>query len=424
MKYGFRVFLVSLFVFPYFIGWAQSVIKLYDFYPNELEKGAFGIRAELNSNSTALTATFQNKRLTGGFINDAEKDAMLSRANQTNSTGSMTEAAAFMSFKPSKILDAENSKFSFLFLLSDRRIQNAYFTDQMLDIFLNGNRSFAGQTAYMSPFYQTNIGYQSFRFMSNMEVNDKVNVGFGVSLINGEQLQNIDASTLNLFTSEFGDTLILEGMGTIIISDTSNVGFLKNNGIGGAFSGYINLNINIIPNLNIPAQLYFEVRDLGWVNWSSRTETYRFDTTYLFDGIEYENIFDDGSFVDDRPIEDRIEEVSELTVGSRNAMLPAEFQLRLRQEFEKYILELGTSYFLNSNFSAYIHGSAYRKLSDQLSLGLESNYGGYGRFDLGVGMNYQSEHVGLILGSRSMSGWVNPDKWAGQSFYFQMHWLW
>ena len=424
MKYDSKISLLFIFACTVLTAQAQSVLELDGFYSGEFGKGMAGIRTELNSNSTALTATFQNKRLTGGFINDNVKKAMLSRAGNTNRTGSMTEATAFVSFTPSKVLNADNTKLSFLFSLSDRRLQNASFTDQMLELFFYGNRSFAGQTADMSPFYQTNIGYQSFRFMSNMEVNDKINVGFGISLINGEQIQNIEAKTLNLFTSEFGDTLILEGNGTILTSDTSNLGFLKNNGIGAAVSGYINLNINMIPNLNVPARLYFEVRDFGWISWNTRTETYRFDTTYVFDGLEYENIFDNGSFVDDRPVEERIEEVSERTAGKRNEQLPAEFQLRLRQEFEKYIVELGTSYMLNSSFGAYFHGSGYRKISDQFSLGLEANYGGYGRFDLGIGMNYQSEHIGFMVGSRSMSGWVNPEKWAGQNFYFQTHWRW
>ena len=107
----------------------------------------------------------------------------------------------------------------------------------------------------------------------------------GISFLNGNHHLSYIIRNGNLYTAPFGSSINLDYNINTFMTDTSNFSLFTNNGNGIAFD--IGLNFNF-QNKNID----LSITDLGFIMWNTSSNTFFTDSSFNFQGIEIENIFD------------------------------------------------------------------------------------------------------------------------------------
>ncbi|TWR31689.1 hypothetical protein FPZ43_04240 [Mucilaginibacter pallidiroseus] len=149
------------------------------------------------------------------------------------------------------------------------------FSDESVGIF-NG-ASFFPQDSY-SNIFNDNIRYQAYHqigFSYRENINKKVSFGFKISALLGIEYQNLDIDNSQFVIDRPNDRASLGLAGTYRINYTPGdftrhdlLPTLRNPGAGISFGTTIKTRDNFVIQAN--------VKDLGFIHWSARSNTYRF----------------------------------------------------------------------------------------------------------------------------------------------------
>ena len=223
--------------------------------------------------SNGLNKGFLNTFLYGGFISNDLKNKWINLDSEENVIYS--EISNSISYR--------NLKYNIGISLADRNIINASFPDDLMRIYLFGNFDYQNKTI---DFSNTNIRidrFQQYKLDYTYSIN-KTNIQAGISYLAGNHHTSFIIENGTFYTAPLGVYLDVSYDINANVTDTSSLNIFANNGNGMAFDIDIDLTLN-------SNTLDFYIQDLGFINWKKESITYNTDSSFIFSGVEVENIF-------------------------------------------------------------------------------------------------------------------------------------
>ena len=225
--------------------------------------------------SNGLNKNFLNSFLYGGHITDSVKNKWLNSSNKDNIINSeiINELRYTFRFKKQRIE----------FSIADMNIINSSFTDDLLHLLFEGN--FQNQDKTLD-FSNTNIRadrYQQYKIRYGTTINN-INIDGGVSYIAGNHHLSYIIEEGSVYTAPFGTYLDIEYDMNAYITDTSNLSLFANNGNGIAIDFSTDFQIK-------KHNIHLSLENLGFIMWNTSSIKIATDSTYNFQGIEVEDIY-------------------------------------------------------------------------------------------------------------------------------------
>ncbi len=412
-----RIFL--FFVFAPIISFAQIIDLFQDYQLQDSTQWTFGIRTHVFNNSTALTARVLNTAFYGGYIDTEQKNNILSRADEINTSGSSLNTSIYVAKRISHFRNQETFGLSVFGKIADRQENLAMFNDKALQLIFNGNKQFTGQTISLDPLEYNQFRYSQFQVGISKDFKSGNGFTVGASFLYGHNNRHITSDRMDILISETGDRLSTDAEFTIHETDPNNPNFFEYNGAGFSIDLEGRFAVQLVSDSSNPGTFHFSVSDLGFIQWHGTSLQTEVDTFYSFTGINIENIFDPNSPTTGSP-QNLWDSISVQSKQAYILNIPNTIHFYLEQNIQKFRLTMGGAHRNKAYYYPYFYGKCGYLVAKNLTLTGQLNYGGYGKFGGGIEILHESESHSLKLGSTNIEGFLAPDQWAGQSIYFQI----
>ena len=362
------------------------------FSNDTLTSGSIGYYYNYSLNASSIGAKQIIKYYSSNYIENEFKDELLDFNKNCRFNFSTHFDHAIFGF------NFRNKKLSHLtFGLSDRSNTYGVFTNDALNIFLNGNKIFAGDTAILNPVHLNNFNHKEV--YTELTLNFKKNkihhtINIKPKLLFGNRYSFYKIDEASIYTQQIGEFIDIILKGTFISSDSLNSSAYALNGFGLGTDIDYSLLIN---NSNI----LFSIKDFSFISWNKRTSIIEIDTSIYFEGILIEDITN----LTDSIFANYTDSLTNFDLGSNNRhtfLLPTTIHLEY-----SYLLKKGK---INKVYSGIIHRfNAYHKplfyTGIQFSLEKSNfkttlNFGGYNSFSINNSYN-------VMFGNYALSLWAN-----------------
>ena len=225
--------------------------------------------------SSALNYNFLNTMLYGGHITDDMKNTWINNGDKNNVIHS--------EIKNSLSYTYYFNKKSIGFVVANIDVLNANFTDDLLRLSFEGN--FQHQNTTLN-FSNTNIRvsrFQQYKIQYKSKFKD-IQINGGISYLSGDYHVSYIIEEGYIYTAPFGSYLDVSYDMNAFITDTSDFSIFANNGNGLAIDFGTDFRIKKY-NINI------SLTDLGFIIWKPSSIKISTDSTFNFQGVEIEDIF-------------------------------------------------------------------------------------------------------------------------------------
>tara|TARA_B100001939_G_scaffold306353_1_gene285835 strand:+ start:4523 stop:5776 length:1254 start_codon:yes stop_codon:yes gene_type:complete len=263
MKWLIAIILIPNFVFSQ----KDTTISLKDNTNNLVEWNT-----KFNFTTNGLNQSFLNSFTKGGYISDNVKNKWLDLSKESN----------ILYFELNNSISYQNNAKKFGLEIADRNIINVSVSKDLIRLALFGNYNYQNQNLNIS---NTNIRltrFQQCRFSYSFNYK-KLNVKTGLSYIVGNYLTSYNVKSGNIYTANYGSLIDVNYEMSAFISDTANLNPFANNGNGFAYDLVINFKLK---DFDIKAYMY----DFGSIKWNPSSIIYNADSTFIFSGVEVDNI--------------------------------------------------------------------------------------------------------------------------------------
>ncbi len=377
-------------------------------------KSFAGIQANYYYNSNAVTNQFFSSLYQGQYIDSTLKNAVIDKLAAKNRVGGEFNFSIFAKICP----DSGSSKNTYWFKIGEKNIAGFSFSNNMFKLIFNGNSQFAGQNIDLGKSVLNSIQYQYLTGGIEKTIGENHNmiVGAGLSLIKGSNHLNIAIDKAVLFTQQDGEYLDLDLNYGLKQTDTSNTGYASFNGFGTGLDLYYRLMLKNQSQLNISAS------DIGFIHWNGNSLQSSADTTYHFEGLEINNIF---QLIDtastDQNLQDTIVNgfIPKTKQKSYNSMLPTQIHFNYLHHIgsTSFYATVGIKYMFNAGYfpKTYIGGAWYTKSFDVIT---SVSYGGYTNisWDLRLRKTFLKTFE-IYAGCNNLLGYIIPKSTTSQGAY-------
>jgi len=313
-------------------------------------------------------------------------------------------------------------------------ILNARFTDDLLRLGFEGNFHHQNKTL---DFSNTNIRadrFQQYKIRYGTTIN-KAKINAGISYLAGNHHLSYIIERGSLYTAPFGAYLNIEYDMNAFVTDTSNFSVFANNGNG--------LAIDFSTNFSIQEyDIHLSITDLGFIMSNTSSIILATDSTFNFQGVEVEDIFNfNDSVLEANNI---IDDVIRTNTTSFKSYIPATIHLSVSGRTEYKYLKTYTAgvvakwqpYMDNkplsfakisqglreSNFSPFYYiNSIFNATNYDIIPSI--SYGGYiNDTNIGLAFSKGKKHK-FIIGTHHLEDIFNNDQAKNVSLYFniQLH---
>ena len=231
-----------------------------------------------------------------GYLDDDLKNNILNLNDQHTINFDFTSSLKYTE----KIRNNLFYNFSF----SDITQLNAKFDNDLLKLALKGNYDYQDETLNFDNTRIRATRYQQFKLHLENSA-DKYSIGLGISYVHGNHNYTIISNNASIYTAPMGLYLDLNYDINGYITDTVDFSLFENNGNGvaldltGSYSAF-----------NHKLEVY--MHDLGFIMWSNNSNNILVDSSYIFNGVTIDNIFDfNDSILEASNIVDDYDNVSE-----------------------------------------------------------------------------------------------------------------
>ena len=227
---------------------------------------------DFNFTTNGLNQSFLNSFTEGGYITDNVKNKWLDLSKENN----------IVYFELNNSISYENNAKKFGVEIADRNIINVSVSKDLMRLALFGNYNYQNQNLNISNTNVRLTRFQQYRFNYSFNYK-KLNVKTGLSYIVGNYLTSYNIKSGNIYTANYGSLIDINYEMSAFISDTANLNPFANNGNGFAYDLVINYKLKYF---DIKAYMY----DVGSIKWNPSSITYSADSTFIFSGVEVDNI--------------------------------------------------------------------------------------------------------------------------------------
>ena len=332
----------------------------------------FSIESEAYSNSTAIPASFSNSFLFPKFIDETLKNNAFDRLNDKNRFGFLFQTKIGASFYLDSTWRAQQQAFEVYY--KNQSIVGSEFQSDFFKLIFNGNAQFAGQTANLSNTQFSILNFESFN-LGYIKTFKRSGLAVNFGLVRGRTYTDLNIKSGGLFTAADGTQLNVNFNGNFEQSSQfSNV--LKATPSMGASFGFEY-------NKQLPKGFHFDLKaeDIGFINWNDKTDLIGRDTTFIFNGINVNDILDsnkDLAFIGDSLL-NKLR--GPAVKGSNMTALPAFFQTRISKYFaNKWNISFSLNYRYFTGYSLLKKIEIGKRFNKGKYILLGIAQGGFGNF--------------------------------------------
>ncbi|MDQ3110737.1 MAG: DUF5723 family protein, partial [Bacteroidota bacterium] len=269
---------------------------------SENQRSCLSFSGEYQAGSDGLTNSFVNKFYKGGFIDSTTIAAQESELLPSNRIGGY----AGLSFGYCWRMDPDSGNWEFGISLRDRQALYGKFSADAFRLVFEGNRPFRGETANFDDTKLTYIHWQQLQFEAKFNAPDhKSDAVIGFSVLNGQQLQEINIRKGSIFTASDGSFIDVNATADYYQSDTSSSKWMSRNGAGSCFNFRFNAYVGDSSS-RYKSQFSFMVQDLGFIRWNENSRIYSADTNAHYTGVDASNVLINGGDVTGVPDSDSL----------------------------------------------------------------------------------------------------------------------
>ena len=376
---------------------------------------------KFNFTTNGLNQSFLNNFTQGGFISDNVKNKWLDLSKENN----------IVYFELNNSISYQNYAKKFSLEIADRNIINVSVSKDLIRLALFGNYNYQNQNLDIS---NTNIRltrFQQYRFSYSFNYK-KLNVKTGLSYIVGNYLTSYNINSGNIYTANYGSLIDVNYEMSAFISDTANLNPFANNGNGFAYDLLINFKLK---DFDIKAYMY----DFGSIKWNPSSIIYNADSTFIFSGVEVDNIlnFNDSILEEYSNNEIFTNENSKIT-----SYIPGQFGFNISKNIDNKkissysgginfkwqphtttkstsLSEIFSNGFKESNYNPLIWGSTTYE-TKYIDVIPTISYGGYSN-DLNIGtvLKIGKKKNSFLLGTDNLEDIINGENAKALSFMLQ-----
>jgi hypothetical protein len=382
-------------------------------YPWKLPKHIlkFSLESEAYSNSTAIPASFSNSFLFPRFIDETLKNNAIKKLDSKNRFGAFFQTKIGVMFYPDSTWKEQQQAFEISY--KNQNIIGSEFSSDFFKLVFNGNAQFAGQTANLSETHFSILNFESINLGFLKSFNSS---GFSLQfgLVRGKSYTDLNLKNGGLYTAADGSQLNVDFSGNFEQSSRFSNQFNANPSMGAAFGFEYNLQLRRGFNLDIKAE------DIGFVNWNEKTDLISRDTTFIFNGINVNDIINtnkDLAFLGDSLV-NKLR--GPIVKSSSMVALPAFFQTRISKYFtNKWILSLTLNYRYFTGYSLLKKLEIGKRLNKDRYILLSLAEGGFGNFQTGIQLVLinNTRHF-LKIGTTANEGFISK-KLSGNGMMIQ-----
>jgi hypothetical protein len=376
-----------------------------DFFNDTTQRVSIDLSGNYSFGSNAVNTKFLNKFLFGGKIEQELKESVYSNLSEYNNIGQDINYHLNVTIPFDTLFNKTN--LSLLFGIEFIEHFDIKFTEDLFKFTFDGNKQFAGKSAEISGTNFNFYNYQQINFgLINTKVKgDKIaKEGVIFSLIKGQSHQAITIPTASIFTEQDGKEIIVDLNYTYNSSDTAN------NGLS-AFNGYgVSTDLFTQFFLKNGDKIHLGINDLGFIYFNKQSIEYRTDSTFYYDGIEVDNVFDlNDSILSDISKDSIVENISTTNKGDYSIALPTAFNIIYTKYInQKWKLKFGIYHKILSNYFPLIYTNAYYYFNNSLAVKGRISYGGYGKFNAGLAFGKTFKRFDILIGTNNIVAFIAP----------------
>jgi hypothetical protein len=352
-------------------------------------------------NSSSITNKFLNLYMYGDHIDSLNKQWMFAALHKENSFGADIEGGLTFTVFPDSF--AGCTRTGMFFKYNKYYHVDISFTDDLFELFFDGNKRFAGSQAVLGGsslnvmyYDQIQIGFIK-KFSGNRTEHT---IGFGIGINNGYLNNYININNGYLFTEANAEYLDLSADYEISRSDTSRNKSSKINGYGASVSLYYS-------GQNDKNNIFsLELSNLGYIRWNKNSQHFSKDTSIHFEGVAVTDILNiEGNIFDNANTDSVIHEyTSSDTICSYNMMTPATLKITyLYNISDKARIEFGIKKKFFSHYDPYLTLKTQYLPDRRNIISLNFSYGGYSSVNL---LENHNMNAGIEYAHDFGRGWI------------------
>lgn len=387
-----------------------------DFFQDTLKRFNISSTLDFNYGSNVTSGEFLNKFIFGGKIEQDLKNEAFGRLSNKNRLGGDYN----QNFNVEIPIDTFLNRTDILFVLrvAQREHLDAGFNKELFQLTFGGNKQFAGEQIDIGDFNFNYYKYQEvqFGFISHKKKHHRIaKKGIQFSVIKGESFTTTEVPRGSLYTEEFGREVELDLNYIYNESDTTNQGISAFNGIGAS----ADLLFEFFTKKG--DKIHIGVEDIGFINWNNKTIRNETDSTFDYDGVLVNNIFDlNDSLLTNISVDTIIDRVSSTNEKRKHTFsLPTAINLNYTKYFnQKLKINAGVYYKILSNYFPLIYTNTYYYFNPSIALKAHISYGGYGKLNTGLALAASIKNSAtLFLGSNNIEALISPNSSYTNSGY-------
>ncbi len=387
---------------------AQELMSVYE-APDE-EKSVLQINSMNYYASNRYNNALTDKFLFGGTITTDIKDRALNRLGSLNSLGGQAEQELL--FYTPAFSPIGDERYGFMVEISDHHLLSTHMASDLFQTLMYGNAGTLGDTmdfgfthAQYLHYQKVGIGIYEKSTMSSTRLNYVLGSrAFEGRLSNSWMLSQTDTISLQLQgagyqTDRFSPYIGLQGSG-VSVDLNYNFKFETKNGR----EQILNLQVN----------------NLGFIYWNQSTIDYGVDSLVRYTGFDVQDFMNQPEGAENNyNFQDTLG--IERARGNVLKALPIEFSIQklpMRESDKKLQFIGGFKTLLTSDYFPYFYGGAYYAVSDAFTGSTRLSYGGFGRLQWGLNLNYWAgDKARISLGTFDMIGFISKTYGHGRSMH-------
>ncbi len=369
-------------------------------------KSYLEINAQGDWHSNSLNNLFAERMVLGGYIDQEMIDFIDEDLESFNRMGgNLFAGMQLYSFNDSLF---KKNKWGLKVKVEQRSEGFVSFSKDLFHLVFEGNTTYKGQELDLS---NTNISLFTYQKMGIGIFNKRDFSEITLSMINGQSFVQLQIPNASFYTTDIGDTLILNAQGFAHRSNPNRSGFGISNGVGMALDFKAN-----IPLYDQKGYILLEMNNLGFIHWNKKSVRQEIDTTNSYVGIDIHDLLDAQNTSSSFAVFDSTFYSSD-TLGLYT-WLPTYGKVSLLRYFkEKDYLELGIIVRAYRAFIPQLFVGYNYFMTDNAQVGLKASYGGYGKFRIGASYEQFWKNWYFTVSTNDLPGLIlNDAKGRGAAF--------
>ena len=372
-------------------------------------RNAISVAIQAGANSQSISSRIMGNYLSSKYTTEKDKQAVDGRLSAGNRLGyNFTDRYTYTT----------------PWIAGNRQVQLAYegtvmaglaFPKDAFQLVFRGNGAALGQTLHLSNAHLRQWTYHSVEaaFVSGKQRGSLWPFtvrSYGVSVYEMNAYQDFRLQDASLYTSPGGDSLNLKGRYTRDASNPNQRGLYAPNGVG--------LGLSFVLDARLAhGLLTLTAKDLGVAYFSNKSVHENFPQQEIpFTGIVLPNLnaLRDSGYLATLPDSLRAKYAPASTHKSFARALPASFVLSYGRNIGSTFVGLGIRQWVTVGFIPEATLLATHRIPKSHFTGrVAATFGGFGGFNLGLGLGYQIRRVNFVLQTRSVLGFVAPATASG-----------